>query len=268
MTTVPSSRPAGRFWSSFVPLFGGGLVGVLAALPALAPLVAQQVAKTPTPPPLPTPVLIGLSLLQPAVLLAGAVGVGVALAPRLGLRSHVVEQTTAGAPLLPALRAELPLAAALGAGLGAALVALDLALRPWMPPAFLAAAAAQPRGLAITAAGVFYGGITEELLLRWGLLTALAWLGWRALQGGQGRLRAGVVWGAISLAALLFGVGHLGAAALMAPLTPALVARTVLLNSLGGLIYGWLYWRRSLEAAMLAHAATHIAMTLLSMFLG
>jgi hypothetical protein len=268
MTAVPSSRPADRFWRSFALLFAGGVAGVLAALPVLAPLVAQQVAKAPTPPPLPTPALVGLSLLQPTLLLAGAVAVGAVLAPRLGLRSHVVEQTTVGAPLLPALRADLPLAAALGAGLGVVLVALDLAMRPWMPPAFLAAAAAQPRGLAITVAGIFYGGITEELLLRWGLLSALAWAGWRMLQGGQGRPSAGLVWSAIGIAALLFGAGHLGAAALMAPLTPALVVRTVLLNSLGGLVFGWLYWRRSLEAGMLAHAATHIAMTLLSLLLG
>lgn len=265
MTSIPSSRPAGRFWSSFGPLFAGGVAGVLSALPVLAPLVAQQVAKAPTAPPLPLPALVGLSLLQPTVLLAGAVAAGVVLAPRLGLRSHVVEQASNGTPLLPALRCELPRAAGLGAGLGALLVGLDLALRPWMPPEFLAAAATQPRGLAITVAGVVYGGITEELLLRWGLMTALVWAGWCVLQAGQGRPAAGVVWGAIGLAALLFGAGHLAAAALVAPLTPAFVARTVLLNSLGGLVYGWLYWRRGLEAGMLAHAATHIAMTLLSM---
>lgn len=70
------------------------------------------------------------------------------------------------------------------------------------------------------------------------------------------------MWGALALTAVLFGVLHLRAVAGLAPLSAPLVARTVLLNALGGLVYGWLFWRRGLEAAMLAHAATHVGMTL------
>lgn len=36
----------------------------------------------------------------------------------------------------------------------------------------------------------------------------------------------------------------------------------VLLNSVGGVVFGWLYWRRSLEAAMMAHAATQVVFIL------
>jgi membrane protease YdiL (CAAX protease family) len=73
------------------------------------------------------------------------------------------------------------------------------------------------------------------------------------------------MWAAIAVSALLFGTGHLGAAGALVPLTFAVIVRTVLLNALAGVVFGYLFWRRSLEAAMVAHASAHVAMTLLSL---
>ncbi len=70
--------------------------------------------------------------------------------------------------------------------------------------------------------------------------------------------RPRLVWAAIILAAVLFGLGHLPALAGMVTLTPLIVFRTVLLNALGGLLFGWLFWRRNLETAIVAHAAGHV----------
>ena len=36
-------------------------------------------------------------------------------------------------------------------------------------------------------------------------------------------------------------------------LTPLVIARTLVLNGLAGVVFGWLYWRRGLLAAMVAH---------------
>jgi hypothetical protein len=41
-------------------------------------------------------------------------------------------------------------------------------------------------------------------------------------------------------AAVLFGLGHLGAVAAELPLTTPLVMRTVALNAAGGIVFGWL----------------------------
>jgi membrane protease YdiL (CAAX protease family) len=37
----------------------------------------------------------------------------------------------------------------------------------------------------------------------------------------------------------------------------------VALNAIGGIVFGWLYWRRSLEAAMVAHASAHVGFAML-----
>ena len=69
-----------------------------------------------------------------------------------------------------------------------------------------------------------------------------------------------VEWAAIVVTALVFGIGHLPATAAVLPLTPLVVARALLLNGLGGLLFGWLYWRRGLLAAMLAHFSADVVL--------
>lgn len=252
------------FWKKFTPLFVAGAAGILAIAPTIATMVEQQVQRIPTPPPLPLPALTALSIIQPTLLVAGAVAIGAALAPRLGLRSHIVEKTVADQPLLPALKAELPLAATLGAVGFGLILTLDLALRPLLGAAAEALAAVGQHTTVFGVLGaLLYGGITEELLLRWGLMTLLVWIGWRVAQRGEGLPRPALVWSAIVLAAVLFGLGHLPATAAVTPLTLPVIVRAILLNGILGVVFGWLYWRRSLEAAMLAHATFHVCATML-----
>lgn len=262
-TIAPPRRPA--FWRRCVPLFGAGLIGVAAGMPVILPLLQQITASPPagvTLPPL--PVLVAAQVGQLAVLIGGAVAVGVALAPRVQLRSHLTDSRVSGTRPWAAIKADAPLASLAGAATGLVIVALDRLFQPWMPAA-LQAAQAQPRGVGVTVAGILYGGITEELLLRWGLMTLLAWIAWRVVQRGQGVPRPWLICAAIGVSAVLFGIGHLGAAAALVPLTPAVIIRTVLLNAGAGVVFGYLFWRRSLEAAMIAHAGAHVAMTLLSL---
>jgi len=75
---------------------------------------------------------------------------------------------------------------------------------------------------------------------------------------------AAVMWVAIVASAVAFGVGHLPALASTFDLTIALIIRTVLLNAIVGVALGWLFWQRSLETAMVAHAAFHIVLVTVS----
>lgn len=260
---IASMEPHGSFWKKFTPLFGAGVVGVAALVPAITPLARTAVEKMPNPSRLPLPALTALSLIQPTVLMGGAVAIGILLAPKLGLRSHIIEQSVAGTPILPALRAEAPLAATLGTGAALTTVAFDLLFRPWIGEQVKAMAETMPHNtIGMTVAGVLGGGIYEELLMRWGVMTLLAWVGTKLVQQEQ-RRRAALP-SAIVVTALLFGAGHLPATAVIVPLTPPIIARALLLNGIFGIAAGWLYWRRSLEAAMISHATGHIVFTVVS----
>lgn len=256
MTTL--SVPNNGFWRRFMPLFALGLVGVAGLVPALI----GQLGALPADLPLSPSALMAASLAQATVLIAGATAVGTVLAQRLGLRSHIAERFAGGPPVTPALAAETPLAVGLGLASAAGIIGLDLVLRPLLPPAFLATLQATPYAMSTLVSGLLYGGIAEELLMRWGIMSFVAWCGWRVAQRGDGQPTPAVMWLAIVIAAVLFGLGHLPAAATLAPLTPAFVLRTVLLNSIAGIVTGWLFWRRSLEAAMIAHMAVHVGFAL------
>ena len=71
---------------------------------------------------------------------------------------------------------------------------------------------------------------------------------------------AGLLGTSIGLAAGLFGLGHLPATAALLPLTPAVIARALILNGIPGVVFGWLFWRRGLEAAMVAHFAADLVL--------
>ena len=106
---------------------------------------------------------------------------------------------------------------------------------------------------------LLYGGITEELLVRWGVMTLLLWLGWRVVQRGKGLPGKALVAVAVLLSALLFAVGHLPAAQAMAGvLTPPVVLFVLVGNTAFGLLAGALFARRGLEAAIVAHVLAHL----------
>jgi membrane protease YdiL (CAAX protease family) len=246
-----------RFGKVFLALFALGLPGVLSLIPTI---MTQLDMLPPEMVDMPTAVVVPLLLLNPLILLAISVAIGVPLAHRVGLRSLVAEKVRHGAAIWPDLRPHIPLAFAAGIVFLLVTVGLDWIIDPFANAEFIAEMPDEGDIFSRLLLGVFYGGIVEELMLRWGFMTLLVWLGWRLFQRGQGLPKPALVWTAIVLAALLFGIGHLPGLASLVILTPILVIRTVLLNALGGLIFGWLFWRYNLETAMVSHAAFHIGL--------
>jgi membrane protease YdiL (CAAX protease family) len=72
-------------------------------------------------------------------------------------------------------------------------------------------------------------------------------------------VRAGFVWLAIAVSALIFGAGHLPAASvLLGAMDVTVVAFVIGVNTAFGLLFGYLFWRHGLESAMFAHALAHV----------
>lgn len=251
----------------FIILLTAGLAGVfsfllvdLSALVALLPVTAG--AEIPRI----TPAIKLLSLIQPAILVALAVYASVALAPKVGLSSPAAEAAASGSPVWPALKPQIVpgiIGGLLGGGAG---VAATLLTKPFLSAEAVARIAAFGR-LVPLPTRLLYGGITEELLLRWGLMTLLVWAAWRLLQRREGETKHAYVVGAILISSLVFGVGHLPVAYMILPeATVALTLYVIVANSIFGLIAGYLYWKRGLESAMFAHMLAHVVMLTASYF--
>lgn len=104
---------------------------------------------------------------------------------------------------------------------------------------------------------VLFQVLTEELMLRWGLMSGLLWVLALMTHAPVGkRVSTKLAWGAIIGVSIAYVVGHLPAIiTVIGTDTDAgvLLARTVTISAIAGVAYGWLYWKHSLESAILAH---------------
>jgi len=245
----------------FLILWLAGMAGVLSFLLVdISALIAALPLPEGTPPPeLPPPALLKLvSILQPAVLTSVAVLIGIWLAPKVGLHSPAAEALADRQPLLPALRPQIVPGVIAGLASGIAIIAAWVITKPFMPEEFIARAQ-EFNKFVPHAVRILYGGFTEELLLRWGLMTFLVWTFSRLFQRSGGKSRGTCFVGAIVISALVFGAGHLPiASALAGGLTMPIVLYVVTANSIFGIVAGFLYWRRGLESAMIAHMFAHV----------
>jgi hypothetical protein len=242
-------------WNEFFIIWGLGVLGGVLVLPYAFELNKTKLEQVK----LSRPVLVAITIVQTAVLLGLATGIGLLAAEAVGLGAPLISAWVAGEAVWADLAALLPISVGLGLLSGVLIVALELILfHPRLPEAL--------RGLGLKGdpfkgfLASFYGGFSEEILLRLFVFSVIAWALGLFWQGPDGMPAAGAYWAANLLAAVLFGLGHLPATAAVTPLTPLIVTRAVVLNGVGGVIFGLLYWRYGLEAAMIAHFSADIVL--------
>jgi hypothetical protein len=109
------------------------------------------------------------------------------------------------------------------------------------------------------AARLLYGGITEELLMRYGFMTLVVWIIFKISK----RLNNATYVIGILMSSLLFALGHLPVvySAVNNP-SKMLIAYIIIGNSAAGILFGYQYWKKGLEAAMIAHMFAHLTMML------
>jgi membrane protease YdiL (CAAX protease family) len=258
--SLPTKRPFS--WKTF--LFIAAVL--VPARFALLPYSMTLQSITPEPGDWPNIIISNL----PVIVISWLVGgIGLLLASRIGLGLPFIEGWLKKEPIWDRVGKVVIISVIVGVVF--AIVAMGLARWVIDPPMW-----AEINSLGITLPediqppawqgflASFYGGIAEEVLLRLFGLTLLAWLGGLVSHDTEGRPTPVVFWIANILAAVLFGLGHLQVATAMGlPLTALLVTRTMVFNGLGGLAFGWLYWTRGLESAVMAHFSADIVIHVL-----
>ena len=91
-------------------------------------------------------------------------------------------------------------------------------------------------------------------------MTLIAWIFFKIKKTEEGKPTKIGMWLAIILSAIIFGIGHLPTVLAIATPTPLLITRITLLNAVGGIIFGWLYWKKGLESAMISHFSADIVL--------
>lgn len=235
--------------------------GIIAALGALG--VLSLLASTVLPPDitdetgLPEPLPRVLVLIQPMVLVIGAAILG----------DRLTRTTWLQAPFL-SRSGTVPLrGAVLDAVIGAVVVGAVLTAYVWFTTEIAPLTLVSGTSLSLITA-VLYGGLTEEVIMRWGLMSLIVWLLVKILRRkGDTPPTPTILATAVVVTAALFAVLHLPALLTLGDATPSVVAAAMAANVIAGLVFGGLFARRGLETAMGAHAGAHVVGSLLTSLL-
>lgn len=252
-------------WKIFFILWLAAILATLAVLPYSLELQSGLISQLDLP--ISLPALIALQTLQTGILFAVLIFIGLILMKRIGLSSPILDSVASGESYADKFSAILPISVGLGIVASLFIIGLGFIFQPMLVQELGDKANAlnlttQPavwKGFLAS----FYGGIGEEILLRLFVMSLLAWLGSFISKTSEGKPTNTIFWVANILAAILFGLGHLPAVSTLVPLTTLVVIRTVVLNAVGGVIFGWLYQTRGLESAMIAHFSADIVLHVL-----
>jgi hypothetical protein len=244
-------------WVIFIYLFFVSIPGIVITVPGAVKSMKERILEAaPEGKKIPSMAVITvLGIVQSSILVLIASAAGTYFTPKVGLSAPFFQSLVEGEELWPSLAPQLLPAFSLG--IGGALIfiaAYYFIARPRLDAETVSHMESLRMDLGIWGR-ILYGGIAEEVLTRWGLLSFISWCG-MTLSGG---IDGTIMWIAIIISGILFGLGHLpsyiGAGCKK---TPGFIGFMILFNLYASLIFGWLFWQYGLVAAMIAHMLFHL----------
>lgn len=228
-----------------------GLIGVLSLLTVdfpmdnLPKLVTERYSATQ---------IKWLILINPTLLMIIGVLVGTALHEQCHLQVPTIHQFITKIPATISFYRQFQSGIVYGIISGIIITLITVFFQAFLPPEFFALGSK----MNITpAARLLYGGITEELLMRYGFMTFVVWIIFKIRK----ELSTGTYIIGILLSSLMFAAGHLPVVySSVASPDVMLISYIILGNSAAGILFGYQYWKKGLEAAMIAHMFAHLTM--------
>jgi membrane protease YdiL (CAAX protease family) len=239
-------------WKIFWMLFILNILGVIAVLPFALSVQSDLLKEIPFA----LPIFLLIVIIQSAVLFLFVTVIGLILAKKIGFHLPLLERWTEKKEVISYFKSILGISIGLGVLAGILIIIGDYLL------SILGASSLDLKTNVIPVwqgfLASFYGGINEEILLRLFFMSFLVWIFFKIKKTNDGKPTNIGIWSAIILAAIIFGIGHLPFTASLTTITPVIIARAVILNGIGGIVFGWLYWKKGLESAMIAHFSADI----------
>lgn len=238
-------------WKQFAVLLVLCIVSLILLIPYTLTLQADYLKSHPVD----LKTILPLQIIQNAIFFAFVIFIGMSLSKRTGLK------ISEGKDFKKYLKSILKISVLLGILAGILIVALDLLFVKLInqasqtlinPPAW--------QGLLAS----FYGGINEEILMRFFAMNLVIWI-FSLFTKGKPTEKG--IWASILITSVLFGVGHLPITSTFTSITSFVIARAVILNSIAGIIYGWLFWKKGLASSMISHFSTDIVLHVLTLLL-
>lgn len=239
-------------WKLFLILWIASILSVVAVVPYTLTLQADSLRALP----IPLHIILPIQIIQNALIFAVLIYIGLYLARKVSLGIPILEGWLKGKEVKTSLKSILRISITSGILVAILIIGIDYLFSIFIQPTSIPQPSA-PLWQRILAS--FYGGIGEEIIMRLFLMTLLVWISYK-IKKEEGKPTNIGVWLAIVITSIIFSVGHLPFAATLTTLTPLLIARIIALNSLGSIVFGWLYWRKGLESAIISHFSADIVL--------
>ncbi len=224
-----------------------GMIGVASMAPFIPELI-KRVLPVGKPIRMPMPMLVVVALAQTSLLVILCAWVGARLGPPLGLRVRLLDATYQGSGQWAT--GATAVAAGFVVGITGGLAAFSSA-KPLIT--YL-----RSTPLAVR---LLYGGFTEEVLVRWGLLAVVGWFVAHDFLGITAGATGAVIFTSVLVTNMIFAGAHLPLLRAARISAPGRAAGVIFFVSLP---WGWLCWTYGLESAILAHMTFHLTIEALA----
>jgi len=264
MSILTPKRPFS--WRLFLLVWAGGVLAWFLVLPYTIALIGDAIREMGT-----LSSFIISTFVSNLIVLGLASLIGTFTARKTGLGMPFIEGWIGKSPVWQHLKNMVITALIVGMLLGASIIIVDVLIFTPFLEAATGYANVNLLNPDVHRAAPWHGllaavsaGITEEVLFRFFGVSLVAWLGGLVFKDADGRPKAFVMVFAIFLWAVIFGLAHLQTPALAGwTMSSAAIVRSMVINSVGGLVYGWMYWKKGLESAMLTHFSTDVVLHVL-----
>ncbi|MBN2182165.1 MAG: CPBP family intramembrane metalloprotease [Sedimentisphaerales bacterium] len=246
-------KAAGVNRKLFLILLVAGVLAYIGLIPYLMSLTVSSKGRLP---PVPFPVLISAMIVQAIVLFSIVIFAGLFLGKKVGLGAYVLEAWLNSEIVKERFKSILKISVFLGVLVGISLFFLDRVAFAFFIEPITSFQAKPPLWQRILVS--FYGGIGEEIVMRLFLMTVIVWISSKIQKTQTGLPTKLGIWIAIILISVVFGLGHLPMTAKFQQITILVVFRAIILNGIAGVVFGWLYWKKGLESAMISHFSADI----------
>jgi hypothetical protein len=241
-------------WRVIIVLFILSLVGIVSVLPYSLSVQSELIKELG----ISENILIISSIVQSAVLFFVLILVGYMISRKIGLGANIIEKWTEGKKIKKDIKNILPISIGLGLLVGGVLIGLDLIFY-YLSGSGIEISTSSP-GVLQGFLASFYGGINEEIMMRFFLMSLFILIINVIIKHKEEKPKAIVVWTSIIIASIIFGLGHLPFTSSVTAITPLIFTRAIALNGIAGIVFGWLYWKKGLESAIVSHFSADIGL--------
>lgn len=257
MEIETAQAPPARTWSLFALLMAATLIASGAMTPALMFLLAPERQAIFTNDPIDPTAFVFAFVITNLFVSGVAIAIGLRLESRVGMGVALLRASLGGEATWAAAGTITLRCLAVGVVLAVVVLSCGLVFRSQLPelPAGFAFPPIWQGSLLLLGAAV-----REEILFRLFALNLCTWIGMKLFRRKQPTPQ--LIWAANVLTAFAFAVLHLVPASQMLALNPSAMALVLVLATVAGTVFGYIYWRYDLVMAVLSHAVAGLVLYL------